>query len=73
MPTLFRLLAVTGAVVALAYGAMWAMVVGVQPQQRVIVEAVNLPGTASDGELRTGRSVAARLESQGAALTRHRR
>ncbi len=69
MPTLFRLITVVGAVVALAYGAMFALVMAVQPQQREIVEAVNVPPA---GELRTGRSAASTLNSQAAALV-HRR
>ena len=69
MPTLFRLMTVAAAAVALAYGAMFALVVSVQPQQREIVEAANLPAGA---EVRTGRSAAATLNSQAAALI-HRR
>ena len=69
MPTLFRLLTVIGGAVALTYGAMFALVVMVQPQQREIVEAVNIP-TAT--ELHTGRSVAATLNSQAAALVQHK-
>ena len=69
MPTLFRLITVIAAAVALTYGAMLALVVSVQPQQREIVEAANLPAGV---ELRTGRSVAATLNSQAAALVQHR-
>ena len=39
MPTLFRLITVIAAAVALTYGAMLALVVSVQPQQREIIAA----------------------------------
>ncbi len=69
MPTLFRLLTVTGLAVALVYGAMFALAGSVRPQQREIVEAVAMPQSV---ELRTGRSAAETLNNQAAALV-HRK
>jgi hypothetical protein len=43
VPTLFRLLFIIGLVVALAYGAMIAIVTFVQPVQREITQSVPLP------------------------------
>jgi hypothetical protein len=43
VPTLFRLLFMIGLVVALAYGAMIAIVTFVQPVQREITQSVPLP------------------------------
>lgn len=43
MPTLFRLLFVIGLIVALAYGAMIALVTFVKPQPREITQTVALP------------------------------
>lgn len=43
MPTLFRLIFVTGLLAALGYGGMLALVSFVQPQPRVITQAVTLP------------------------------
>jgi hypothetical protein len=43
VPTLFRLLVVIGLVVALVYGAMWAMVTFIHPQQHEISQPVTLP------------------------------
>ena len=69
MPTLFRLVFVVGAAIAIAYGSMLAVVTLVQPQPREIQEAIALPQRATD--LRTGRSAAETLDSQAAALVRH--
>ncbi len=73
MPTLFRLLLVVGAAVAVVYGAMFAVVAAVKPQPRQIVEAVALPQQVN--EVRTGRSAAEQLDSQAAILVHrdHRR
>lgn len=43
MPTLLRLLFVTGLLAALGYGGMLALVTFVQPQPREITQAVPLP------------------------------
>ena len=43
MPTLFRLLVVIGLLVALAYGAMLAVVAFVRPVPREITQVVPLP------------------------------
>ena len=71
MPTLFRLVFVVGAFVAVVYGAMFATVTLVKPQPHEIMEAVALPQRATD--LRTGRSAAHTLDSQAAALVHHDR
>ena len=68
MPTLFRLVFVVGSAVAIAYGAMFAIVALVKPQPHRIVEAVALTRST---EVRTGRSAAQRLDSQAAALVHH--
>ncbi len=44
MPTLFRLLLVIGVLVALAWGAMLALVTYLQPHSREITRDVQLPG-----------------------------
>jgi hypothetical protein len=77
MPTLFRLLCFVGAVVAVAYGAMFAMVELVRPQPRAIQTAVALPAGIdthtgrSAAEAGPGHSVAATLNAQADALVRH--
>ncbi len=43
MPTLFRLLAFIALLVALVYGAMFAMVTFLQPQPREITQTIVLP------------------------------
>ncbi len=43
MPTLFRLLVFVGLLVALAYGAMFAMVTFIHPEQREISQSIVLP------------------------------
>lgn len=43
MPTLFRLLFVVGLIVAVAYGAMLALVTFVHPEQREITQTIILP------------------------------
>lgn len=68
MPTLFRLLTVVGIAVAVAYGAMFAVVTAFRPQPRQIVEAVALPQSA---DVRVGRSAAEELTSQASALVHH--
>lgn len=40
MPTLFRLLAVIGLVVAVVYGALYALATFVEPETRDLVEPV---------------------------------
>ena len=71
MPTLFRLLVVLGFVFATGYGALYGIANLVQPQPRMIVEAVALPESAT--EVNTGRSVAEVLNHQASALVRHRK
>lgn len=42
MPTLFRLLFFIAVIVGLAYGAMLALVIYVEPQPRTVTERVDL-------------------------------
>jgi hypothetical protein len=46
VPTLFRLLVVVGLLVALAYGAMVAMVTFLHPQQREMSQVIAIPKLA---------------------------
>lgn len=71
MPTLFRLLLVAALLWAGGYGALYAIANALTPAPRTIEQAVALPQGASD--VRTGRSAAAMLDRQAAALVRHRR
>jgi hypothetical protein len=43
VPTLFRFLVIVGVLAALGYGAMWALVLYVEPQPREI--SVTIPPT----------------------------
>ena len=43
MPTLFRFLVIVGVLAALGYGAMWALVIYVNPEPREII--VTIPPT----------------------------
>ena len=70
MPTLFRLIFVLGIVFATGYGALYAIASFVEPQERLIVEAVALPQSAT--AVRTGRSIAETLGHEASALV-HRR
>lgn len=70
MPTLFRLVFVSGLVFAAGYGALFAAANLVHPKPRLIVEAVALPQTTSG--LRTGRSISEVLTHEASALVRHK-
>ena len=71
MPTLFRLLAVMSVVCAAGYGALYGIANLVRPRERLIVEAVALPQSAS--EVHTGRSVVEVLNDKASALVRPRK
>ncbi|MEO1200252.1 MAG: hypothetical protein AAFX39_13635 [Pseudomonadota bacterium] len=57
MPTLFRLLAIIGLLVGLVYGAMYAIVISVEPMPRTVTERLDLmPREAADANANDARA-----------------